>query len=611
MSIGQSSTYFSNVKKTNYGDTYTQPTYDTVLVNDPISYEKIFNDIDKDPMGAEEWSYSHNPNFFENPEGLSVHSGKTYGSTINALEKAGVYEITFRAKDNPSLSAYSKWSEPVKKLLYVHRRPVAQPDVRLTGKVFAEGEALDYETFDKSFDPDIAHILAEKVFRTRWGDETKWTTGKRQYYNRPGVELIVQEQVKDIHGAWSYWAQTEVYKEGNPPVNQTKPVMTITAPAGTTAAPTVLIKEPTIRWTYYDRENDPQESYRLTFTYVDTNELILSLEHEGNALTYPMLEGTIQQGRVVKVQGQVYSTGVWSDLSNIRYFVLDLPPQTFLLSYNGPDADNPVYTNSNRPQLRTFTVDPENHPITAIDYEVFRASNGAMVADTNSSISTTSYTPAALAEGLHYWRARANDSYLWGNYSVNGFFFVDTVKPADVDEQLAIEPTAVTVSFNAFNDAAPSSGHATRTFYLQKVNADGSVTNIDLNGDGTTEYSIPLALTKQSHRVTGLISGQQYRVTVLDYDIAGNEGHYAYIYFSTNRPPVANFEWTPKPKVWEGDTIKLVNLSTDPDGDPLTYNWTIINPNGVTSTSTSFEEPQNQFLIRSGKSYLLLYLRYI
>jgi len=112
MSIGQSSTYFSNVKKTNYGDTYTQPTYDTVLVNDPISYEKIFNDIDKDPMGAEEWSYSHNPNFFENPEGLSVHSGKTYGSTINALEKAGVYEITFRAKDNPSLSAYSKWSEP-------------------------------------------------------------------------------------------------------------------------------------------------------------------------------------------------------------------------------------------------------------------------------------------------------------------------------------------------------------------------------------------------------------------------------------------------------------------------------------------------------------------
>lgn len=581
MSIGQSNTYFSNVKKTNYGDTYTQPTYDTVLVNDPISYEKIFNDIDKDPMGAEEWSYSHNPNFFENPEGLSVHSGKTYGSTINALEKAGVYEITFRAKDNPSLSAYSKWSEPVKKLLYVHRRPVAQPDVRLTGKVFAEGEALDYETFDKSFDPDIAHILAEKVFRTRWGDETKWTTGKRQYYNRPGVELIVQEQVKDIHGAWSYWAQTEVYKEGNPPVNQTKPVMTITAPAGTTAAaPTVLIKEPTIRWTYYDRENDPQESYRLTFTYVDTNELILSLEHEGNALTYPMLEGTIQQGRVVKVQGQVYSTGVWSDLSNIRYFVLDLPPQTFLLSYNGPDADNPVYTNSNRPQLRVFTVDPENHPITAIDYEVYKASSGAMVVDTNSATAAANYTPPALAEGLHYWKARANDSYLWGPYSSNGFFFVDTVKPADVNEQLTVEPTSVTVTFNAFNDAEPSSGHATRTFYLQKVNADGSVTNIDLNGDGTTEYSIPLALNKLSYRVTGLLAGQEYRLTVLDYDIAGNEGHYAYIHFVTNRPPTGDFDWSPKP-VYEGDTVLFKSIVDDADKNILDVSYEITNPSGV------------------------------
>ncbi|WP_414730963.1 Athe_2463 domain-containing protein [Bacillus sp. FJAT-28004] len=581
MSLGQSNAVFSNVKKTNYGDTYTEQTYDSVLVNDPISYEKLFNDIEKDPMAAEEWSYSHNPNFFENPERLSVHNGKTYGSTINSLERAGVYEITFRAKDNPGLSAYRKWSEPVKKLLYVHRRPVAQPDVRFTGKVFAEGEALNYETFDTSYDPDIAHILSDKLFRTRWADQSTWTAGKREYYNRPGVELIVQEQVRDIHGAWSYWGQTIVYKDGIPPVNQTKPVMTITVPTGTTpSAPTVLIKEPTIRWTYYDAQNDPQERYRLTLTYVDNNETALYIEHEGNAVTYPMLVGNIVPGRVVKVQGQVYSAGVWSNMSNSRYFVLDLPPQTYLLSFNGPDGNHPIYTNTNRPQLRVFTVDPENHPIKAIDYEVFKASSGAMVMDTNSATTAANYTTTTLAEGLHYWRARANDSYVWGPYSSNGFFFVDTVKPADVKEQLIVEPTAVTVNFNAFYDAEPSSGHATRTFYLQKVNADGSVTNIDLNGDGTTEYSIPLALSKQSYKVAGLISGQAYRLTVLDYDVAGNEGHYEYIHFVTNRPPTADFDWMPKP-VYEGDMTSFLSNVSDADGNTLTIAYELTSPLGV------------------------------
>lgn len=584
MALGQSNATFSNLKITNYGDTYTERTYETVLVNEPLMYEKIFNDIDKDVMGAEEWSYSHHPNFFENPDALSAYNGQSFPSTIHALDRAGLYEITFRGQDEPGLASYRKWSKPVKKIIYAHRRPIAQPDVRFTGKVFAEGESLDYETYDTSFDPDISHLLSDKLFRTRWADENTWTTGKREYYNRPGVELIVQEQVRDIHGAWSYWGEYIVLKDSLPPINQTKPVMTISYPTGVTAAaPTVLIKEPTITWSYFDAEGDPQESYRLSMTYVDNNETALSIEHEGNALSYPMLTDTITPGRLVKVQGQVYSAGVWSNLSNVRYFMLDAPPTTYLLSYHAPDGDDPIYTNSNRPQLRTFVVDPENHPITAIDYEVFRASSGTSVVNTNAATAATSFTTTALAEGLHYWRARANDSYIWGPYSRNGFFFVDTVKPADVDEQLLVEPTAVTVQFNAFSDAAPSSGHATRTFYLQKVNADGSVANIDLNNDGTKEYSIPLALDRLSYRVTGLDAGQHYRLTVLDYDEAGNEGQFAYIHFVTNRPPAADFDWSPKP-VYEGDLTTFSSNAADPDGNTLSIAYELTSPFGAKSS---------------------------
>jgi len=53
-----------------------------------------------------------------------------------------------------------------------------------------------------------------------------------------------------------------------------------------------------------------------------------------------------------------------------------------------------------------------------------------------------------------------------------------------------------------------------------------------------------------------------------------------------NRPPIANFDWSPKP-VWEGDEVTLANLSTDPDGDALTYAWSIRQPDGSTVSFTS------------------------
>ncbi|ALS27253.1 PKD domain-containing protein [Paenibacillus sp. 32O-W] len=59
-----------------------------------------------------------------------------------------------------------------------------------------------------------------------------------------------------------------------------------------------------------------------------------------------------------------------------------------------------------------------------------------------------------------------------------------------------------------------------------------------------------------------------------------------YFYIETNRPPAADFDWMPKP-VWEGDTLTLIDLSSDPDGDELTYNWNIRDPGGTVSTFTA------------------------
>ncbi|QKS47327.1 hypothetical protein HUB94_23270 (plasmid) [Paenibacillus cellulosilyticus] len=58
-----------------------------------------------------------------------------------------------------------------------------------------------------------------------------------------------------------------------------------------------------------------------------------------------------------------------------------------------------------------------------------------------------------------------------------------------------------------------------------------------------------------------------------------------YFYIETNRPPIAQFDWTPKP-AWEGDPLQLINLSSDPDGDSITSLWTLLTPSGIVKTYT-------------------------
>lgn|GEM_PF-3538754 len=590
MSLGQQQAKFSDMKLKNYGDYYIEETYQSVLVDEDIKYDTLFDDIEHDPEAKESWSYQHDLDYFANSLGLSQYDGKTFDTALPSLEKPGLYKITYMAKDDPGNEDYARWSEPVTKQLYVHRRPIAQPDVRFTGTVYPEGESLDYLTYDASYDPDIPDYLADRLFRYRWADQTTWTNGKHELYDRPGVELIIQEQVQDGFGVWSYWAETRVYKDAMPPANQHRPQMLITNPTGTAASPTVLASEPTLKWTYQDEDHDPQEQFYLKVSYVDNGAKIMEGTYPGNDTSFILDEG-IQQGRKVKVQGRVYSKGYWSDDSNIVYFILNTPPVTHLLSFNGSKASEPIYTNNNRPLLKVSVADVDGQPVSKIDYEVFYNATSALVVDTNNAISTTSYTPAALQEGLHNWHARANDSMAWGGYSENGYFFVDTVPPDDTNEQLDIKPTSVTVSFNPFSDATPSSGHASRAFYMQKVNDDGTTTNIDLNGNGTAEYSIAIPNTKTSYTVTGLVTGQRYRLMVVDWDVAGNMGQYQYIYFTTNRPPTADFDWSPKP-VYEGDTAAFTTTVNDPDGNNLSITYKLTSPSGVIKTfAYTFKSP--------------------
>ncbi|WP_028547606.1 PKD domain-containing protein [Paenibacillus sp. UNC451MF] len=91
-----------------------------------------------------------------------------------------------------------------------------------------------------------------------------------------------------------------------------------------------------------------------------------------------------------------------------------------------------------------------------------------------------------------------------------------------------------------------------------------------------------------------LPTGQKMRVQVKVWDQYGAESPWSpQTWMMINRPPVADFDWTPKP-AFEGDTVTLINRSSDPEGDSLTYEWLIVGPDySAVYTSENAEIPSS------------------
>ncbi|WP_205621417.1 CARDB domain-containing protein [Paenibacillus pasadenensis] len=455
-----------------------------------VQYDSIqFLDPENDPKaGSYRWSFQHTPRFINN-QGLSALHGKTFESEQLVFDKVGDYLVQLQAQDDPHpdyrypdnrFGEYRKDSNPFVKKVTVHRRPVSQYNVTLSG----DGKVI---WTDSSYDPD-RYESSSKYSTEATGIDYRVTRGileKKFYYTTPSgdtfYEKLVTPQekgmyeigmaVKDEYGAWSaYTVKTlDVTVTG---ANNTPPVPGFNQSHVNTYR-NVTITFDSTAWDKEDggRENLPHTWYLRNRT-TNGAETISSSSRTSWQKSFSTL-GTFEIRQRVED-----SLGAEAQIT-----------KTVTIHNQIPSAQITVPASS----------DP-NQPTKLIEFRPLFQWN--------------------------YWDADSDEQtrYQLRIYRYGGELLRDTdIRPG---KDRSWRPT---------------------TDLPEKVNMYIQVRAYD--GFDWSAWSSP-----------------------------------KYFYLETNRPPVADFDWTPKP-VWEEDRIQLLDRSTDPDNDPLTYAWIIKSPSGQSSTS--------------------------
>ncbi|WP_157643562.1 hypothetical protein [Paenibacillus camerounensis] len=189
----------------------------------------------------------------------------------------------------------------------------------------------------------------------------------------------IEHWVIDQIGAKSNVANLKVYVTEN-----LKPSMSLTSPLGTVNSPTIIdagiAGDPSIKWTYTDPENDPQEKYTLEFF---TKESILAktvegTDSSGTVRQYQLTNGTFERFKLFTVLGRAYSMNSWSDVSNERAFIIDNPPQpgfTLMTDTGRNAAVVPIYR-TDELTIQGTASDPDIPSGDSISYSYYLKPSG-------------------------------------------------------------------------------------------------------------------------------------------------------------------------------------------------------------------------------------------
>jgi hypothetical protein len=436
-----------------------------ITLDDELKYTVQYTDRENDPQYAGRWKYVHDPDYFENPMGLSAYHNVTRTSPVTKFDSKGWYQTYAQARDNPAgtdnrFDNYRLWSEEINNLnIYVHEKPIAQFQSQLTYNAAQNHFTLNVT--DRSYDRDHVSLANKGIVQREWRWQINgggWNAGNPPSTINANDIITIQLRVKDMEGAWS-----DIYE-------RTLDTRDPRPNAGFTISPNPSYKGQTVNITSTATHPNPGEP--LTYQYF--------VQPSGGTETLEKTTANwskVFPGRgTYRIRQVVTDSKGYSDESIDFANVVNRIPTVVVNTPASASATSPAIFAAQNPVIRWTMNDPDGDSQLKYRLVIYRHSNNAIVYDTG----------------------QANG----GN------------------QQL-------TIPVNLPED---------ETLYVQVKGFDGY---------DWSDFSAP-----------------------------------KYFRLETNKPPQADFTWTPQP-VWEGDTVRLIDRSTDPDGDSLTYQWKVTSPDGA------------------------------
>ncbi len=535
-------------------------------------------------------------------------NGQTYDGPQMVFDKVGVYAVTLNARDDPhpdhrypdnAFDSYRKWSNSFTQNVVVHRRPVAQFTLSANGDgtIAWNDTSWDPDRFDPNTGaasaPDVTGynyaanrgILERKYSYT--SPSGTFVNGKLTRPSEAGT-YTAYLQVKDEYGAWSTPASFDIYSAGGL-LPHNKPAATLTYPNGSQASPTlVYTTRPNLTWAQSDPDGDILKSYDIQVLDESGAYIVGSGETaQWSNVTNWTVPLDLQTGKKYQVRVRVADDYDWSNWSNTGWMIINSPPKVSITDPNGRDKDTSMLIVDNRrPQITWRQSDKENNFFKKLYIQVLDQYGNLQYEtgwDTwqNTGSNTNSFTiPQDLPTNVPLqvkMKVTDDDPNIWSDWSNTAWLLIDMTPSADVTNpsgsQTAPAPMSPTPMIS-FNEWDPDPLNAFAKYQVQFINEANTAV---LHDSGEMSQNLAGQWRVVNYKVpdyAALPAGVKVQVTARVYDGYVWSPWSPRKWLLTNRPPVPDFDWTPKP-VWEGDPVNVINRSSDPDGNSLSYEWTV------------------------------------
>jgi hypothetical protein len=566
---------------------------------------------DRQLNGQFSWHISQTPKFINN-QGDSWLNGQTVGHAITEFDKVGEYTLKLTERDDPAPShlfpdmafdGYRQTSSPYTQTVTVHRRPVAQFSLSTN----ADGTI---QWSESGWDPDRYDPLTGACSASEMGHDYCANRGifERKYtYITPSGQIVegklirpseagtytVFEQVKDEYGAWSYPVQRVVTLSGGVPQNN-PPTVVLVSPRGDQWSPTLEYgTQPTVGWNQFDGDGDVFKVFEVVVAdgnggqIYDSGEMLQWTTQNNNI--YWQLPVQLERGVKYQVRVKVSDGEDWSAWSNLGWMTINSPPSVEILSPAGVTQETPTLIVDNlRPVIEWKQTDPEANHWNKYYIEILNSSeemvyNTGWEARQDTDATNYSYQLPIDLPVLKPLQARMkitdDDNSLWSDWSNTVWFVLDRKPIAELTWPTGNEDTPTpsgALPTIQWTQRDPDIGNAFTKYEVQFLDKLGALVQ-DSGAMLQKEWVSP---SSQGYSLnTSLPAGKKLRVQVRVHDGFVWSDWSNPKWLLTNRPPLADFDWSPKP-VFEGDTLELINRSSDPDANQLASTWNVTGPGG-------------------------------